>query len=167
MKQPSCFAMSVDIDEYLMTYEHKESGIEDFIACLDLPISSSEQIFDTHQVTVFDCSQPSFASQPSFSEVYGNPESRKQDQHFESICNISSPGGSKRLRSEAAHLADVRPKRRMVCKAASPKEPVEDPSERRRQQNREAQRRRRERHMLASYRKCTAIFLSMNYPAWQ
>ena len=166
MKQPSCFAMSVDIDEYLMTYEHKESGIEDFIACLDLPISSSEQIFDTHQVTVCDCSQPSFASQPSFSEVYGNPESRKQDQHFESICNIS-PCGSKRLRSEAAHLADVRPKRRMVCKAASPKEPVEDPSERRRQQNREAQRRRRERHMLASYRKCTAIFLSMNYPAWQ
>ena len=163
--------MAVSIDDYLMTYEHEQSEIEDFIASLDRPLYMSalkvdlQQTMAEYHASWQDCFDLTWSTEASSAEL-----KREADAAFESCAPsqgaISSQGAIFKVKRAACVLkitkVGIPPKSRTVPKQAKPKASEENPTERRRLQNREAQRRYRERTMLASYRRLGANFRAYN-----
>ena len=161
-------AMVVGIDDYLMTYEHEQSEIEDFIASLDRPLSSSALEVDpegsrqhtvaAHSAPWQNCFDLTWSTEASSAELKREVDTTSDFR--------TSDGAIFKVKRAACALkitkVGIPPKSRTVPKQAKPKAPEENPTERRRIQNREAQRRYRERHMLASYRRLGANFFAYN-----
>jgi hypothetical protein len=165
----TCPADSKGIDDYLMTHEHEESYIEEFLANLDLPIVMSPPALDQNTSTV--CSPA--APMPALSKQSHDTILRERlKQTTEASCHlVETPHAVQHLnfirigtglkRPEGFHTDiknNIQPKKRNLQQPKKAQLPEETPGERRRQQNREAQRRYRERQMLETYRRLRESF---------